>query len=376
MPIITAVSSPTTALITSTSDASGNISFVTANTTAMTLDTNQNATYTGSVSAPNTFGYKNRLINGAMGIWQRGTTFSGINNTPTYGADRWAAFAVGTGKNQIQLIQSTSVPAGYKYSLQFGRPASSANTYQQYVCQAIESTNMIDLQGQTVTLSFWAKTGANYSGGALTIQISTGTGVDESVSTLSAGPFTGYTGNTQPINTTQAITTTWTRYSFTGTIPSNATEMAVGIAWTPSGTAGSDDNIYITGVQLEKGSLATPFDYRDYGRELIMCQRYFVKLTGYSSIIGSRYGTSKVYGSYYLPVTMRATPSLSNSGNWYVVNTTASDTDAAPTLFSIVSGGVVGNNVDCVWSTAFNPASYIYYITNNTIYSLSFAAEL
>jgi hypothetical protein len=258
-------------------------------------------------------GFKNRIINGAMGIWQRGTSFTGINNVPTYSADRWAGFvsAVVSGE---QIVQSASVPSGtgFLYSAAFGRTAANTNTNSIWFNQLIESNNMRDLAGQTVTLSFWAKTGANYSGGAMTVGIASGTTADQSISTYSAGPATGYTGYAAVINTTQSLTTTWTQYSFTGTVGSTALELAVSFAYTPTGTAGADDNIYITGVQLEKGSTATSFDYRPYGTELMLCQRYYqAGKMYYGGYVAAAVGLA-TYST--LPVPMRASPTITNSG--------------------------------------------------------------
>ena len=222
-------------------------------------------------------GFKNRIINGAASIWQRGTTFSSINNGITYGSDRFFAFTT-SATAQAQIIRSTSVPSGFLYSQQFGRAASNTATAQQFLCQCVESWNMLDLVGQTVTVSFWAKAGANYSGGSLSIKLSTGTTADQSAGTFSAGPCTGYTGNQAAINTTQAITTTFTKYTFTSSaIQAGALSMGLGIGYTPTGTAGADDNVYITGIQLEAGSTATSFDCREYQSELARCQRYYEK---------------------------------------------------------------------------------------------------
>jgi len=92
-----------------------------------------------SNSSGSPFGFKNRIINGAMGIWQRGTSFTGINNVPVYGCDRWAGFvsAVVAGE---QILQSASVPSGtgFLYSASFGRTAANTNTNSIWFNQLIE----------------------------------------------------------------------------------------------------------------------------------------------------------------------------------------------------------------------------------------------
>jgi hypothetical protein len=257
------------------------------------------------------YGFKNRIINGAANIYQRGTTFSSINNSITYGADRFFAFTTGA-TAQAQMIRSTSVPTGFLYSQQFGRAVSNTIVNQQFLCQCIESSNMLDLVGETVTLSFWAKAGANYSGGSLSIKLSTGTTADQSSATFSAGPCTGYTGNQAAINTTQAITTTFTKYTFTSSaIQAGALSMGLGIGYTPTGTAGADDNVYITGVQLEKGSTATSFDYRPYGTELALCQRYYQFLN--RGLCGGADSTTEIAVAGVCTVPMRASPTIALS---------------------------------------------------------------
>lgn len=313
------------------------------------------------------FAMRNRIINGAASIWQRGTTFSSINNIITYGSDRFFAFTAST-TAQAQIIRSTSVPSGFLYSQQFGRAASNTATAQQFLCQCVESWNMLDLAGQTVTVSFWAKAGANYSGGSLSVILSTGTTSDQSAATFSAGPCTGYTGNQTAINTTQAITTTWTKYTFTSSaIQFGALSMGLGIGYTPTGTAGADDNIYITGVQLEKGSTATSFDYRPYGTELALCQRYFRKTVGGVNQEPTFYGygsSAQVVGQSWLyPVPMRASATATTSGTLSI---------SGATTITIVAGS--DSYTLYVAPTSAAAASISYQ--PNASYQISFFAEL
>ena len=274
----------------------------------------------GMLSATNAqyTGFKNRLINGSMLIWQRGTTTVNpqAGNANFYTADRWACNRA-SNVTGITVSQSTDVPTGFKYSLKLQRTAANTALDALYLFNSNESINTLDLAGQTVTISFWAKAGANYSGGALTIILSTGTGTDQ--------PVYAFTNAAATIATTQAITTTWTRYSFTGTLPSNATEVGSYYYWTPTGTAGADDAVYFTGFQLEKGSTATAFDYRPYGTELQLCQRYFYQSTYYASISFTStqadflvYGPSSpannwLWACQRLPVQMRAAPTITTS---------------------------------------------------------------
>lgn len=243
-------------------------------------------------------GFKNRLINGAMGIWQRGTTLTGTGAAAAqYLADRWGA---GTLTSSFVMSRSTDVPSGigFPYSLKIQRTAGQTSTAQANAIQVIESNNMLDLAGQSVTLSFWAKCGANYSqaSSGLTIIIETGTVADQSLYNAQGA----WTGAAYPVNTTATLTTSWQKFTYTGTVGSTALGMCVYFAMTPVGTAGADDSFYITGVQIEKGVTATSFDYRPYTTELQLCQRYYQKfLSTNGAIFRANGSTGQKY--YWMP---------------------------------------------------------------------------
>jgi len=298
-------------------------------------------------------GFKNRIINGAMGIWQRATSYSGTPSIVAYGsADRWAFYST----SAITASQSTSVPSGFQYSLKVQRPNAATTTNQIYAFQVVETNNMLDLVGQTVTLSFWAKAGANFSasGSTISVFVNTGTVADQgSVSGLG-----GWTGSATPLSLSQTITTTWTRYSVTGTISSSALELDAGFYYSPAGTAGADDAFYITGVQLEKGSTATSFDYRPYGTELALCQRYFEM----SYDQGTAIGTATASGTTYVTAT-------SDSANSFVVSVSyAVVKRATPTItFYNPSTGASGT-----WRYARNGVAE----TNNTMNTLNLGTRV
>lgn len=270
---------------------------------------------------------RNLLINGGFDVWQRGTSFTSITNVPQYSADRWFGF-VGNTVTQAQIIRDASVPDGFLYSAKFGRPSSTTNANQQYICQCIESFNFIKARGQNVVLSFWARSGTNYSGGNLIVRLSTGTTQDQSSGTFSAGPATGYTGNVAIISTSStSISSTWTRYTVVSSspVPTNALSMGLAIGYTPSGTAGADDNIYITGVQLEVGNTATDFEFKSFGQELRECQRYFQRNIAASSepyaYMGNGWTNTTTNAIILIPLvtTMRTGPaSVSTSGNFQI----------------------------------------------------------
>jgi hypothetical protein len=334
----------------------------------------QAAILAASGSPGTTTGFKNRLINGAMNIWQRGTSVT-ANSTVTWLADRWSGCQFA---NQT-LSQSSSVPTGFQYSLKAQRPASGSGLGLINAAQTVEYQNMYDLAGQSVTFSFWALAGANFSasGSLLGVQLQTGTTADQGT----AYPYYSWTGNSAPINTTQAITTTWTKYTFTGTIPSNAKELIVNFYYTPVGTAGADDAFYVTGLQLEVGTTATNFDFRSIGQETLLCQRYYIRYangTGQRLGVGDRYATTFIQCMTFFPTEMRTAPTLvATTGSGYYVFYQAG-TAHTFNSFTLDSGGtttkiaVMYNSGD----TSATAGQCGMYQTNNANGSIAFNAEL
>jgi len=350
---MTTLNSVPSALLT-TVDTTGTLNIQTNSVNALAIDTNQNATM-NYISAQNTFGFKNRVINGAMNIWQRGTSFSIASGSFVYTTDRWCVISSVTGTSGT-VSQSTSVPTGagniFPYSIKVQRNSGVTATGAINILQVVESTNMYDLAGQSVTLSFWIKAGANYTGGSINPIVQTGTVADQGSTN-----FYSWTGTTYPIAGNNVTpTTTWTKYSATGTIPSNALEL--GITFVPTGftgTAGADDSYYITGVQLEKGSIATPFDYRDYGRELQMCQRYYEQDAW--SAVGVNTNGSNINWIMFYKVPKRATPTLSVSG-----------TVTFQGIAAGISQGAASGNINwIVGGTSRSGSTYqAYYVTSDS----------
>src|SRR5262249_9229149 len=159
--------------------------------------------------------------------------------------DRW--FAKGGASSSISMSQQAQTDvAGFSKSLRFGRGAGT-DTAVINLGQVIETADSIKAQGQQVTLSFWAKAGAQVSAAnsALTVQVASGTGTDQSASNLVAG---AWTGQTNVINTTQVITTTATRYTFTGTVSAGATQLGVLFSYAPTGSNSTTDTVDFYGI--------------------------------------------------------------------------------------------------------------------------------
>jgi hypothetical protein len=255
----------------------------------------------------------NPVINSAYQVWQRGTSISVAASTANaYTADRWGLV---TGANQASTVSrqttgdTTNLPA-IQYCGRFQRNSGQTGTGTQYLSNAFESINSIPFAGKTVTLSFYARKGADYSptSSALTAKLYSGTGTDQQSNT-------GYTGAVAHINTTATLTATWQRFTASATVSSSATEISIEFSWTPTGTASTNDYFEVTGVQLDVGSVALPF--RTYAAtiqgELAACQRYYVRFDNASVNaihgIGLAYDTTNTYFSNQLPVTMRTGPS-------------------------------------------------------------------
>jgi hypothetical protein len=204
------------------------------------------------------------------GLASAGVIAAPVTSTPTYFADRW--FAAGGASSSILMakVNDLSIP-GFANSLKLSRSSGNNNAAPINLGQVMETADVIRCQGQELTFSFWAKAGANYSGGPITVQLFSGTGSNDTAANMVAGVWAG---SATPINAVQTLTPVMTRYQFSGLVPLAATQLGVLLAYTPSGTAGADDSITCNGFQLEIGPVASPFEHRDVQVELEICQRY------------------------------------------------------------------------------------------------------
>ena len=249
----------------------------------------------GTINAPNDFGMKNRIINGAMAIDQRN---AGASTTPgasfSYQLDRWS---YGTSvASKISVQQVADAPAGFYNSVKLtSLSAYSITASNRFIfSQIIEGYNTVDLNWGTsdaspVTLSFWVKsslTGTfacsfnNYDGSrsyVTTYTISSANTWEKKIITITgptSGSFqTGTNGGSIYINFDLGTGSTYTT-STLNTWQNAFYENATGATALPA-TNGA--TWQLTGVQFEKGSTATSFDFRSFGTELSLCQRYFEK---------------------------------------------------------------------------------------------------
>jgi len=279
-------------------------------------------------------GFRNRLINGNMVIDQRNNGASATVTGGAYTLDRWLAIRVG-GTSTLTIQRSTVAPSGFNNSLSVtvGSGAVPATTEERSLNQRIEGFNAADLgfgtaNAQAVTLSFWVRSSV------------TGTfGVVFGNSAFNRSLVSSYTvtaANTWEYKTvTVAGDTSGTWLSDNGTGISIYWDLGVGptfsgsasSSWQASGFEGLTGGTklsattgatwQITGVQLEAGSVATPFERRPYGTELALCERYYHSNGGATSYVAQ----STAYNAYVFPQKMRTAPSVTLTPSQGSVNT-------------------------------------------------------
>ena len=270
----------------------------------------------------NTANFRNMIDGGDFQVnpWQRGTTALTIANTLTYGPDRF--FGLGGASSSIYLTKTANTDvAGFTQSCAFGRTSGNTDTHALNMGQVLESLDCYKCAGQPVTLSFWAKAGANYSGGAVTVALYSGTAADDTAANMASG---SWTGSATPINATFTPTNTNTRYQFTGTVAALAKQLGILLTWTPTGTAGTADNVLINGVQLELGESASPFEFRDAEVELALAQRYFYAINEPASgvIVGAGMISTTNNETVYIPfpTPMRKAPTVTVTAGTFKFN--------------------------------------------------------
>jgi len=315
-------------------------------------------------------GRRNKVINGSMLIWQRGTVQTTSDSNSYHSVDRWAPYS--SGRTQYQ--QSTDVPDGFAYAL----TTSGTPTGEYIISHGIELPGAgiagEFYVGQKFTVSYYAK--STVAGDRLVDWMAFRVGQTSSSSQVEAKVNDG--------SEYHSLSTGWKRYSRTYTITGTpgSTNICVALAirnhWNNPIAAG---NISITGVQVEIGSTVTPFEHRSYGEELALCQRYYQKFydestsTGQVILMGLASGLG--HFTWWPPVEMRARPTVGitdttpywESFPWNVVGTSLT--------VSTISNGHIGRSGGEVGVYgSFNPAlvrGTNYTMTGEVIY---FDAEL
>jgi len=248
----------------------------------------------------------NIVINGDMRVAQLGTTYALTNGLAYSNLDQWIAYQATTASGVCNQVAAPA-GSGFQYMMKLGRNSGSVNVGTINAYQAMESSNCIPLAGQKVTVSFYAQAGANYSnvGNGIILSLIGGTGIDQAAS--NPGGWSGLTGI---INTLFTLTTTLTRYSYTVTIPNNISQLGLQLYYTPVGIAGADDNVYITGVRIDPGSVPLTNRVVPYGDVLRQCQRFVQQFAG--EYAGASPAVNFIGIRIPLAVAMRTTPTVTN----------------------------------------------------------------
>jgi hypothetical protein len=261
---------------------------------------------------------KNTIINGDLQVWQRGTTFSVAGTSFT--ADRFRVVAAGATVSRQTFTPGTAPVAGYEGQFYFNQLSTTNN---QNYDTSIRVENARTYAGQTVTLSFFARSTAGAQPLGMAIYQSFGTGGSPSAdaqATYVSGSGTPYTP-----------TASWVRYTFTLTMPSVSgktfgtnNDSYLNVRLFQYTTTATNTSIDIWGVQLEQGSVATAFQTATgtFQGELAACQRYYQFIGGTTNsfpLLGGYIGSETLRVPIVFPVQMRVSPTVTKNGTWNAV---------------------------------------------------------
>jgi hypothetical protein len=329
-------------------------------------------------------GFRNRILNGNMVIDQRnaGAAVTPANATVTYTLDRWFGFEDTDGACSIQQV--TDAPTGFVNSLRFTTTTADSSlsaSQRVFLAQRVEGFNTADLawgtaSAATVTLSFWVRSSLTGTfGGAL-----------QNGAFNRAYPFTytilaANTWEQKTVTIAGDTTGTWTTNNSSGI----QVAFGLGVGTDNSGAAGSwaasnlqsangavsvigtlNATFYITGVQLEAGSIATPFERRPYGTELQLCTRYFYKTFPQNVAPAFNLGvTNSIYiavvsgydGQQLHSINMRATPTIvaynpSGASGQSSSGSTISANQSSDSIISLRWGAVAGSTYTNITASA------------------------
>jgi hypothetical protein len=290
----------------------------------------------GIANSANQGNFKNRIINGAMMIDQRNAGASvALPTSEVYGIDRFIA-RFSAGSYSITQSQSSVAPTGFKNSLFLNvtTGGTAASSVRGLVATRIEGYNFADFGygasgASTFTMSFWVRSSltGTFSGSFQNIDVNRSYVFTYSVNSAN-------TWEQKTITVAGDTTGTWNTTNGIGIAINfdlgNGSDLKTGTtgSWIAGDYRGATGSVapftssgatfYITGVQLEKGSTATSFDYRPYGTELQLCQRYYQTVANYT---GTSAGiTNGLVFTLSLTTSMRTNPTLSVSGALAITN--------------------------------------------------------
>jgi hypothetical protein len=343
-------------------------------------------------------GFRNRIINGGMQIDQRnaGASVTIPAASFTYVVDRWTGY--GEQASKFSLQQSTTAPTGFINSLL----ATSLSAYsvlstdQFQITQNIEGLNVTDLgwgtaSAQNVTLSFWVRSSLTGTFGGAIRNSAVNRSYPFSFTINSANTFEYKTITISGDTSGTWLTTNGIGIRITFSMGAGSNSLGTANTWASAnyiaatgsqnlvGTNGA--TFYITGVQLEVGSVATPFERRPYGTELALCQRYYYKVSGNSGqTFGAGFSNSSTLGIGYVQfsTTMRTNPSAleqTGTASNYRVDVGGNNI-ACSSVPVFASATTIGSQVQFTTASGQTTGQGCLFTSNATGAYLAWSAEL
>ena len=328
---------------------------------------------------------RNRIINGAMMIDQRNAGASVTPASGDYTLDRWQCFSSASSKYSIQ--QNSAAPAGFTNSLKVTSLASTSVGSGDYyfIDQKIEGYNVADLgfgtaNASTVTLSFRVRSSLTGTFGGAVLNSGSNRSYPFTYTISAADTWETKTITLAGDTTGTWLTTNGNGLYITWSLGMGSTYSGTANAWAGSqywsatgatsvvGTNGA--TFYITGVQLEAGSVATPFEHRQYGTELALCQRYYEKIgaiaTNEWGIFASASASGHAIGNTYtFSVPKRAIPTMAVVGTFYVSG-----------FNTVTTGSISGTGTNSFWPTPITSTSGNVVAASGTSAYWTASAEL
>ncbi len=308
-----------------------------------------------------TYQSPNFLINGGFNIWQRGTSST---TSDAYIVDRWRQFwNAGT----ATVSRSTDVPVS---TLQYSVSYASTSGTSPALFQRIEAANALQLVGQTVTFSIWAKSTVGTGGLSWTSFFPTTT----------ADTFSAVTTDQSGVFAATMTVGTWTRYSATFTVAAGAIR-GYGVNVFRNVTTTSTTTLY-AGAQLELGSVATSFrrNAPNIQAELAACQRYYANMTtgetGVGLFAGFAYATTASVITLQLPVAMRATPVLVLSSASHFSTSSTNGTGLTTTAITLGGTSTITSRLNISVASGYTAGQGTFLATASTSAVLAFNSEL
>jgi hypothetical protein len=361
--------------VANTATFSNTISVTGAATFSNTVTVTNNITAAGTVSMGSPFSNRNKIINGNFNFWQRGFGYSTgtpyfVNSPSHYSADRWCGMGYQQGRHflvyDLNGFGTTGLSSINAMRVSSSTTSETAQGTRLALAQKIAYDECYNLQGKSITLSFWIK----FSAATFTSVSNSG---DSAFGDFRYGIYFNTTGSYNAATWTDStpdsstvltiangsLPTVWTKYTVTTTCPGSLRNISVRFGSTNCGSTAIADSLYyqITEVQLEEGNIATPYELKGYNEQLAQCQRYYEKSYNLNVPVGSQttYGAVRLRAAavdfwYYVQykVTKRAATTAAtvysnraanNPGYLYQVDGTGFPADRAVTTSSVSETG-------------------------------------